>query len=77
MASNISDKLLGVIFCLLGLFFIFDRRVEKIAFLYLFDGSWNESPRWRMSKRIILGIICLLAGLLALLHGAKPGHLVY
>lgn len=77
MHSNILDKLIGLIFCLIGLFFIFDKRIEKFSFLYLFDGSWKESQRWRKWKRIILGIIILLTGLVAFFHGSSPGELVY
>jgi hypothetical protein len=76
MHSSIADKLIGITFCLIGLFFIFDRRVEKFGLLYLFDGAWKESSGWRKWKRIILGLIIFLAGLVAFFHGSVPGELV-
>ncbi len=75
-ASN-SDKFLGVIICLIGLVFIFDKRIEKIGFLYVFDGSWKESPRWLKWKRILIGIAIVLSGLVAFFHGSKPGKLIH
>ncbi len=77
METSISDKFIGVIICLIGLFFIFDKRIEKISFLYLFDGSWKESARWRKWKRVILGTVIFLTGLVAFFHGSKLGKLIY
>ena len=66
MHIDILDKIIGVIFCVIGLFLIFDKRLERFEFLFLFDGKWKESPRWRKWKRIILGIIALSTGVVAL-----------
>lgn len=65
MQDDIRYIIAGALLTLVGLFFIFNKQIERFEFLYLFDGTWKESPRWRKWKRIILGIIALTLGIAA------------
>ena len=49
----------------IGLILTFWKGIEDYDFLYIFDGKRKKSTQWRRIKRIGIGLIFLIGGLVS------------
>lgn len=64
-----NEIITGLLFISAGSWLIFSKSADEFDLLYLLDGKYKESKKWRTFKRIVIGLILLTGGGSFLLKG--------